>query len=57
MNDPENGIYPLLPMIEFANEIFKHKGLVKELLVKDFKNAWRHPAGGNGKFFAWELIN
>jgi hypothetical protein len=57
MNDPENGAYPLMPMIEFANEIFQHKGLVKDLKVKDFKNAWRHPAGGNGKFFAWELVH
>ena len=55
LNDPVNGEYPLLPMAEFADEIFQSKKLVHQLQVQDFSGVWRHPAGGNGKVFGWEL--
>ena len=55
-NDPVMGFYTALPMIEFANEIFETKGLVKPVSIKAFQNAWRHPCGGSGIIFGWELI-
>ena len=54
-NDPISGDYSPLPMVEFASEIFTSKKLVKELHVKTFENAWRHPCGGRGIIFGWEL--
>jgi len=54
-NDPELGIYTARPMIDFANEIFLNRGLVKNLVTAEFKDAWRHPCGGNGIIFGWEL--
>jgi hypothetical protein len=42
-------------MAEFADEIFNSKNLVKPLQLKEFKNAWRHPCGGNGQIFGWEI--
>lgn len=54
-NNPLTGEYSAKPMVEFADEIFKSKGLVKKLIQTEFKNAWRHPCGGSGLIFAWEL--
>lgn len=54
-NDPNHGYYSARPMIEFANEIFVSRKLVKNLQIKEFKNAWRHPCGGAGIIFGWEL--
>ena len=56
LNDPTNGVYSVLPLVEFADEIFQSKGLVKSLQIADFQGAWRHPCGGNGNIFAWEII-
>jgi hypothetical protein len=54
-NDPINGQYNVEPMIQFADEIFRSQNLVKNLLINKFKNAWRHPCGGSGVIFGWEL--
>jgi hypothetical protein len=43
-------------MAEFANEIFVSKNLVKPMVIREFKNAWRHPCGGRGHIFGWEII-
>lgn len=55
-NDPLEGKLSVMPMVEFANEIFLARKLVKPVIVKPFKNAWRHPCGGSGYVWAWELI-
>ena len=55
-NDPVNGEYSAKPMIEFADEILQNRNLVKPLITKKFENAWRHPCGGSGLIFGWELI-
>jgi hypothetical protein len=55
-NDPIDGKYSVIPMIEFADEIFQSKGLVKPVLFTKFSGAWRHPCGGDGYIFSWELI-
>jgi len=54
-NDPDLGSLPLEPMLSFANQIFVDTGLATSRIEKSFENAWRHPCGGNGRVFAWEL--
>lgn len=54
--DPINGDYSVLPMVEFADEIFRMKGLVHPFVVTPFRDAWRHPCGGSGHVFGWELL-
>ena len=55
-NDPSEGKLSALPMAEFANEIFLANNLVKPLQVIEFSNAWRHPCGGRGHIFGWEIL-
>ena len=55
-NGAPNGELSVLPMAEFANEIFVSKSLVKPMAIREFKNAWRHPCGGSGHIFGWEII-
>jgi hypothetical protein len=42
-------------MVDFANDIFVSKGLVSNLELVDFYGATRHPCGGDGTVFAWEI--
>lgn len=37
LNDSTSGAYSLMPMIEFANEVIRHKDHVKDLIVKNFR--------------------
>ncbi len=55
VNDPINRQYSVLPMIEFADAIFKERDLVYDLEIRSFDNAWRHPCGGKGVIFGWKL--
>lgn len=55
-NDRAKGELEIMPMIEFANQIFTSRNLVKEVIAKDFEGAWRHPCGGKGKIFGWEVL-
>ena len=54
-NDPKQGMYSAVPMIKFADEIFLNRGLVHPVKIVEFKDAWRHPCGGSGVIFGWEL--
>jgi len=56
LNDPVDGLYTVKPLVEFADEIFQSKGLVRPVQILDFEGAWRHPCGGLGSIFAWEII-
>jgi hypothetical protein len=55
-NDPINGTYGVQPLIQYADKIFQSEKLVKPLVSKKFNGAWRHPCGGTGTIFAWEII-
>ena len=55
LNDPERLEYSILPMIDFAHKIFTELNLVYDLKIKPFNHAWRHPCGGRGVVFGWEL--
>lgn len=54
-NDPQNGHYSVIPLVEFANGIFTSRDLVRPIQMVSFEGAWRHPCGGNGTIFGWEL--
>ena len=41
--------------VDFANQIFTTNNLARNLVQKDFTNAWRHPCGGGGTIFGWEV--
>jgi hypothetical protein len=43
------------PLLEIADFIVSKLGYVKPLVTIPFDGAWRHPIGGNGLIFAWEL--
>lgn len=54
--DPINGNYSIIPLIEFADEIFTSKKFTKTSVIKEkFSGAWTHPAGGKGWVFGWEI--
>jgi hypothetical protein len=50
------GVYSPVPLIEFADQIYTDLGMVTPVIKKYFQNAWRHPAGGNGYVFGWQII-
>jgi hypothetical protein len=54
-NDPKDGEYSVIPLVEFADGIFTTKNLVRPMELVQFKGAWRHPCGGDGTIFGWEL--
>ena len=56
-NDSTNGSLSVIPMIEFADEIFQRRNLVKPVITKSFADAWRHPCGGHGYVWGWELLD
>ena len=41
--------------MNFADTIFTGLGLVLPVVESDFNNAWRHPCGGSGTIFGWEI--
>lgn len=55
--DPIKGEYSPRPLIDFADEILVSMGLVKPALLRSFENAWRHPAGGYGLVFGWNILS
>jgi hypothetical protein len=56
-NDPIGQQYSVVPMIEFAHDIFSERSLVSKLELLAFSDAWRHPCGGKGHVFGWEVAS
>jgi len=54
--DRSRGLYSPLDLVDFADEIYTKRGLVSPGIRAAFSNAWKHPAGGDGYIFAWQLI-
>ena len=55
-NDSSGGTLRGEDLVDSANVIFKHLGLVvDDVITVPFKGLWRHPCGGNGLVFAWEV--
>jgi len=55
VNDPINGILNVGPLVDFADAIFQKEGVVISHHRETFLGAWRHPCGGNGTIFGWEV--
>ena len=55
INDPINGEMNIHDTVQFANEIFTFQNLVTKLVTENFFDANRHPCGGDGTIFAWEI--
>jgi hypothetical protein len=45
----------LAPLLEIADFIVSKLDYVKPLVTLAFTGAWRHPLGGDGVIFAWEI--
>ena len=49
------GLLSVEPLLEFADGIMRVRGLIAgPLITKEFE-AWRHPCGGKGLVFGWEV--
>lgn len=53
--DPLHGRYSVQDLVDFADDIFAQRGLVQKALVVPFGPTWKHPAGGYGRVFGWQL--
>jgi len=42
-------------LLDIADYIIQKQGLAGDLQTKTFQNAWKHPLGGNGIIFGWEI--
>ena len=54
-NNENTGELNVKNIVDFANQIFTTNNLARNLVQEDFTGAWRHPCGGNGTIFAWEV--
>ena len=54
-NNDKTGELNIKDVVDFANQIFTTNNLARNLVQKDFTNAWRHPCGGGGTIFGWEV--
>ena len=57
LNDPVNGELNPAELINGADVLLRAQGLVEPLLTMPFSGLWRHPCGGNGIAFAWEVTS
>ena len=56
-NDPVDGVLDPMEMVYLSNEMLSRSGHVVDHAVAKFEGAWRHPCGGAGVVFGWELSN
>ena len=54
-NNEKTGELNVKEIIDFANQIFSTHNLARNFTQASFNGAWRHPCGGNGTIFAWEV--
>lgn len=54
-NDPVGGVLSSDDLIDVANLFFTSRGVVRDSAVVPFANLWRHPCGGSGNVFGWEV--
>ena len=54
-NDPENGVLDPIEMVHLSDQMLARSGLVADHATSRFEGAWRHPCGGSGLVFGWEL--
>jgi hypothetical protein len=51
----DGGVLDPIRMANYANLLFEAEGLVHPLETQPFSGAWRHPCGGDGLIFGWEI--
>jgi hypothetical protein len=54
-NNENTGELNVKSIVDFANQIFTTNNLARNLVQNDFTGAWRHPCGGGGTIFGWEV--
>jgi len=54
MGEPSHRLDPE-HIAELVNEVLWFKGLVSDYRAAGFEGAWRHPCGGSGLVFGWEV--
>ena len=54
-NDPRLGILDPMEMVYLARAMLERSGLVLDFASAGFRNAWRHPCGGSGVVYGWEI--
>ena len=42
-------------LLDIADFIIQKQNVTGELMKREFKDAWKHPLGGNGIVFGWEI--
>lgn len=52
----ENNSLHMRFLLDIAEIILERLGKTSPLVSKEFSNAWRHPLGGNGVIFGWEVL-
>jgi hypothetical protein len=57
LNDTVNGDLNPADLVNAADVLLQRKGLVKPLITVPFAGLWRHPCGGDGIAFAWEVTS
>lgn len=50
------GTLALKPVADFANDLFRVQRLTATDYEYEIFNAWRHPCGGQGVVFGWEIL-
>lgn len=54
--DPSTGDYSIEPMAEMIDYFLKgEKLIVGQRALSRFSGAWRHPTGGNGAIYGWQV--
>ena len=54
-NNDITGELNVREIVNFADQIFTTNNLARNLVQKEFSDAWRHPCGGGGTIFGWEV--
>jgi len=54
-NDPINGLINCTDVVNVADLQFRNANVVKQFVTQNFSGLWRHPCGGRGTVFAWEV--
>jgi len=54
-NDRANGVLDPAELVDFADLLFRREDLVSDHRRQPFSDLWRHPCGGNGLVFGWEV--
>ena len=55
--DPLGMKYSSSIVVEFTDRIFQVEKLVTPVISRSFNGAWRHPMGGEGDVFAWQILD